>query len=196
MAKERDIIVYDLETKDTFQMVGSRFAKDLHISVVGMYSYNDDEYYVYEEHELPQFFRKLENCKLLVGFTNKHFDDQVVASVFPEILKIPSFDILEQVQKALGHRLKLDNIAHATLGHGKTGYGLLAVQMYAEGRIQELKDYCLEDVKVTKEVYDFGRKHGFLKYKDLAGEREFAVDFSLADKLLKEEVAPMNLSLF
>ena len=26
-----------------------------------------------------------------------------------------------------------------------------------------MKDYCLQDVKVTKELYEFGRKNGFVK---------------------------------
>lgn len=192
----RDVIVYDLETKDTFQQVGSRDARALHISLVGMYSFRDDEYLAFTEDELPSFYRRLEDADLIIGFNNKGFDDVVVSATFPEITKVPSFDILEQVYKSLGFRIKLDNIASATLGYGKSGDGLMAVQLYAEGKIEELKQYCLDDVKITKEVYEFGKRNGFLKYKDLAGEKEFLVDFSAADRLLAEAAGPMNLSLF
>jgi DEAD/DEAH box helicase domain-containing protein len=191
----RDIIVYDLETRDTFQDIGSRDARKLHISLLGMYSTNDDEYYAFTEDELPQFFRRLESCELIIGFNNKGFDDQVVSAYFPEISKVPSFDILEQVYKSLGFRIKLDNIANATLGYGKSGDGLQAVRLFAAGKIEELRKYCLDDVKITREVYEFGKKNGFLKYKDLAGVKEFLVDFSGSDVAPQEE-APMNLSLF
>jgi DEAD/DEAH box helicase domain-containing protein len=193
---DRDIIVYDIETRDSFQEVGSRDPRRLHISLIGMYSYRDDEYSSFLEDELPLFFRRLENCALVIGFNNKGFDDLVVSASFPEMHKVPSFDILEQVHKSLGYRVKLDNIASATLGYGKSGDGLLAIKMYAEGRIEELRQYCLDDVKITKEVYDFAKRNGFLKYADLSGVKEFSVDFSSADTLLTGSNGPMNLSLF
>ncbi|HSI20118.1 MAG TPA: ribonuclease H-like domain-containing protein [Verrucomicrobiae bacterium] len=192
----RDIIVYDIETKDTFQQIGTRDPRRLHISLIGMYSYRDDEYLSFTEDELPQFFRRLEDCDLIIGFNNKGFDDLVVSAMFPEITKVPSFDILEQVHKSLGFRIKLDNIAGATLGYGKSGDGLKAVRLYAEGKIEELREYCMDDVKITREVYDFAKRNGFLKYADLAGVKEFLVDFSSADRLVNESNGPMNLSLF
>jgi DEAD/DEAH box helicase domain-containing protein len=192
----RDIIVYDIETKNTFQDIGSRDARKLNTSLIGMYSFNDDEYYSYTEDEFPQFYRKLEECGLVIGFNNKGFDDIVISASFPEMVKVPSFDILEQVHKALGFRIKLDNIASATLGYGKSGDGLKAVRLYAEGKIEELRQYCLDDVKITKEVYEFAKRNGFLKYADLAGVREFIVDFSSSDTLVADANAPMNLSLF
>jgi DEAD/DEAH box helicase domain-containing protein len=188
-----DILVYDIETKDTFQQVGSRDARKLHISVIGMYSYNEDAYICYTEDELSKFFRRLETASLVVGFTNKHFDDIVVSAYFPEMSKIPSFDILERVQASLGYRVKLDSIAEGTLGYGKSGDGLKAVRLYADGKIDELCQYCLDDVKITKEVYEFGKQYGFLKHVDLRGVKEFSVDFSTEEPAAE---VPLNLSLF
>src|SRR5687767_10902474 len=113
-----DTIVYDIETKETFQEVGSRDPKKLHISMIGMFSYQENRLLSFTEDELPLFFRRLETCDLVVGFNNKGFDDQVVAAYFPEMAKVPSFDMLEAVHKALGFRVKLDNLAQATLGTG------------------------------------------------------------------------------
>jgi len=188
-----DIIVYDIETKDTFQDIGTRDPRRLHISLLGMYSYNENQYFSYTEDELPGFWRRLEQCDLLIGFNNKGFDDQVVSAYFPEISKVPSFDILEKVQQRLGFRLKLDTIAAATLGTGKSGDGLKAVRLFREGKIDELRAYCLDDVKITKEIYDHGRLHGFLKYQDLQGVKEFLVDFN---EKVEKETTPLNLSLF
>ena len=188
-----DIIVYDLETKETFADVGSRDPRKLHISLLGAYSYTDNRYYSYTEDELPQFFRRLEQCDLIIGFNNKGFDDQVLSTYFPEISKVPSFDILEQFYNSAGFRVKLDNIAHATLGTGKSGDGLKAIALFRDGKIEELRAYCLDDVKITKEIYDFGKSNGFVKYSNLQGEREVDVNFTI--KVEKAE-QPMNLSLF
>lgn len=189
-----DIIVYDLETKETFQQVGSRDPRKLHISMLGMYSYNDGEYCSYTEHELSQFWRRLETCDLLIGFNNKGFDDQVVSAYFPEVGKVNSFDILEIVSNSLGFRIKLDNIAQATLGVGKSGDGLKAIEYYREGKIEELRSYCLDDVKITKEIYDYGKNNGMLYYSDLQGKKEVLVDFSPVTE--EAEAAPLNFSLF
>ena len=188
-----DIIVYDIETKETFQEVGTRDPAKLHISMVGMFSYLENRLLSFTEDELPQFWRRLEQCEFVIGFNNKGFDDQVCAAYFPEMTKVPSFDILEEVHRNLGFRVKLDNIAHATLGTGKSGDGLKAIKLYREGRIEELRSYCLDDVKITQEIYEYGKERGRLLYSDLSGDKEVLVDFN------KEIVKPegtMNLSLF
>lgn len=189
-----DVIVYDIETKETFQEVGSRDPRKLHISMIGAYSYNQRKLFSFTEDELGGFWRMLENCSLLIGFNNKGFDDQVVSAYFSEIEKVPKFDILEEVHKNLGFRVKLDNIAHATLGVGKSGDGLKAIKLYREGKIDELRDYCLDDVKITQQIYDYGRQTGELKYSDMQGVRTVQVDFRQQVESPTDE--PMNLSLF
>jgi DEAD/DEAH box helicase domain-containing protein len=187
-----DIIVYDIETKETFQEVGSRDPKKLHISMIGAFSYQENKLMSYTEDELPLFWRRLETCDMIVGFNNKGFDDQVCAAYFPEMTKVFSFDILEEVHKNLGFRIKLDNIAQATLGIGKSGDGLKAIKLYREGKIEELRSYCLDDVKITKDIFEHGKQYGSLKYDDMAGVKSVLVDFH---PVIQKD-ATMNLSLF
>jgi DEAD/DEAH box helicase domain-containing protein len=187
-----DTIIYDIETKESFQEVGSRDPKKLHISLIGMFSYKENKLYSYTEDELPEFWRRLEQCDLVVGFNNHGFDDQVCAAYFPEMEKVPSFDMLAEVYRNLGFRVKLDNLAHATLGTGKSGDGLKAIRLYREGKIEELREYCLDDVRITHELFELGRATGRLSYSDLAGVKEVMVDFY--PKLEKPE--NLNLSLF
>ena len=190
---ENDIIVYDIETKETFQEVGSRDPKMLHISYIGMFSYLENRLIGFTEHELPLFWRRLEQCDLIIGFNNHGFDDQVCSVYFPEISKLASFDILAEVYKSIGFRVKLDNIAQATLGAGKSGDGLKAISLYREGKIEELAAYCLDDVKITKEIYDYGKNQRKLLYKDLSGVKEAWVDFN---KQIPRPEGSLNLSLF
>lgn len=187
-----DVIIYDIETKESFQDIGTRDPRKLHISVIGMFSYNENRFYSFDENELPLFWHRLEQCDMIVGFNNKGFDDQVCSAYFPEISKVFSFDILEEVRKNLGFRVKLDNIAHATLGTGKSGDGLKAIKLYQEGKIDELKSYCLDDVKITRDIFEHGKQYGEVSYEDLQSKKSVSVDFFPTI----EKSDDLNLSLF
>ena len=168
-------VVLDIETKNTFQEVGGYFTDKLQVSVVVAYYYDTDTYESYLEKDLPQLFRKLEQASRIIGFNSKGFDMPVLNNYYPgDLLQLPQLDMLEEVQRALGHRLKLDTIAEATLGSSKSAHGLLAVQWWKEGKIQEIIDYCQQDVKVTKEVYEFGLERGYVLFDDRTGARQQA----------------------
>jgi DEAD/DEAH box helicase domain-containing protein len=188
-----DVIVYDIETKESFQEIGTRDPKKLTVSMIGAYSYDRDELRTFAEDEFTEFWRWLEGAKLIVGFNSHGFDNLVISSIYPEILKIPSFDILESVHRSLGFRVKLDSIAQATLGTAKSGDGLRAIELYRQGNIDELRSYCADDVIITRDVYEHGKRNGELQYKDFTGPKRFAVDFTPPPQ---PEDALLNLSLF
>ena len=187
-----DILVYDIETQESFQQVGSRDPKKLHISCLCAYSYNQCELLSFTESQLPDFWKMVEQCQMVVGFNNHGFDDQVLSAYFPEMAKVQSFDILAEVHKNLGFRIKLDNIAQATLGAAKSGDGLHAIELYAQGKIEELIQYCMDDVKITQELYEYGKNNGHIRYSDFKGLKQVAVDFNP----VLQTPAAMNLSLF
>ncbi|HEY6020868.1 MAG TPA: hypothetical protein VIY48_13500, partial [Candidatus Paceibacterota bacterium] len=89
-----------------------------------------------------------------------------------DLTKIKSIDLLKEVKNVLGRRLKLDNIAEATLGKGKSGNGLEAVEWWAQGLYEKVRDYCMDDVRITAEIYKYAKKHKKLKYRDYDGVRE------------------------
>jgi hypothetical protein len=162
-----DKIVLDLETKQTFDDVGGHHNTHLlGISVVGVYSYERDQYRAFHEEEFDELKQWLEAADLIIGFNSKHFDFTVLQPYYKnfELAKLPHLDIMEEVVFALGHRLKLETIAQATLGHGKSGDGLDAIRYFREGDWASLEKYCLDDVRVTKDVYDYGMAHGHIWY--------------------------------
>ncbi len=162
-----DKLVLDLETKKTFEEVGGYHNADkLGISLVGVYSYARNQYRAFREEEFKELKEWLEASDLIIGFNSKHFDFTVLQPYYPkyDLSKLPHLDILEEVVYALGHRLKLESIAQATLGHGKSGDGLDAIKYFREGDWASLEKYCLDDVRVTKEVYDYGVSHGYIWY--------------------------------
>ena len=170
-------IVFDIETRNIFQDVGSNDPKDLDISVVCLYDYETDAYSSYLQEDFGKLWPILENADMLITFNGDHFDIPLLDKYYPgDLTKIKSLDILKEVKKSLGFRLKLDSIATATLGTGKSGHGLEAVTWWKNGEIEKLIKYCIDDVKVTKDVYDYALKNGLLKYKDGAVMKDIKLD--------------------
>lgn len=171
---EKDRIVLDLETKKSFEEVGGHHnSSKLGVSLVGIYSYNRDKYRGFKENELDELLEILKNAEEIIGFNSKFFDFTVLQPYYKnfDLSTIPHLDILEEVVHALGHRLKLESIAQSTLGYGKSGSGLDAIMYYRNEDWDNLIRYCLDDVKVTKEVYDYGLKHGYIWYHN-SGRKE------------------------
>ncbi len=170
-------IVFDIETRNIFQDVGSNDPKDLDISVVCLYDYETDQYMSFLQEDFGKLWPILENADMLITFNGDHFDIPLLDKYYPgDLTKIKSLDILKEVKKSLGFRLKLDSIAMATLGTGKSGHGLEAVTWWKNGEIEKLIKYCIDDVKVTKDVYDYALKNGILKYKDGAVMKDIKLD--------------------
>lgn len=160
-------LVFDLETKKTFDEVGGQQkASLLGVSVVGVYNYSSGTYTIYKESELPVFKKLLQQTDLLIGFNSKGFDNVVLQPYFDDLdlSKIPHIDMLEVIKEQLGFRIKLENLAQTTLGEGKSGSGLDAIRYYRLGEHEKLHEYCLDDVRVTRDVYEYGKTHGYLWY--------------------------------
>ena len=79
-----------------------------------------------------------------------------------DLFNMASFDILDKIETITGQRVGLNVLAKTNLGIGKTGYSLEAPRLYHNGQIEELKNYCLNDVKITKDLYELAKKQGYL----------------------------------
>ena len=109
-------VVIDIETSNTFQDVGSRDTDDLKVSVVGVYTYNDDQFRIYTEEELPSLWPILEHADRIIGYNHRSFDMPVLNNYYSgDCTSFPLLDMMEQVADALGYRAKLDDLADGTL---------------------------------------------------------------------------------
>lgn len=176
-------IVLDLETQKDFGEVGGRNRHHLlRVSVAGIYSYRDNQYHYFEEQDVHKLGEYLLTADQVIGFNVQQFDYAVLAPYFNfSLANIPTLDLLAEIEKMLGHRISLESIAQATLGVGKTGSGMNAIRLWKNGQLEELKSYCLSDVKLTRDIYDYGQKYGKLLYQDFFETREIPVDFPEPD---------------
>lgn len=174
----RDIVYFDLETRRTAGDVGGWGNKHkMGVSVASTYSTRLGEYRCYLEDEVDQLIEQLMRADLVVGFNHIGFDYEVLMAFTVLELReqLRSLDLMLDLEKRLGHRIKLDAVASATLGTSKTAEGLDAIRWWQQGKILDIARYCCFDVKVTRCVHEYGVKNGHVKYLDRS-RREVKVE--------------------
>ncbi len=172
-------VVFDLETQNVFSDVGVNDPAALDISVGCAYDSGTDTYTVVTVDEIHKLWPIIEGAELLVGYNSNHFDIPLLNKYYPGDLRtVKSVDILESIKNSLGKRLRLDSVAQATVGAKKSGNGLMAIKWWREGDIDSIKKYCKQDVKVTKEIFEYALKNQKVLYKDGHKKREIPIDTS------------------
>ena len=172
-------LVFDIETKNFFHDVGKNDPALLDLSLICIHDSETDEYTSYLEEDLPKLWPIIENADMLIGYNSDHFDIPLLNKYYPgDLNRIKSLDLLKEIRNASGKRLKLDNVAEATLGVGKSADGSKANIWWKEGKIDKIREYCIQDVRITKGIYDFALRHHKLKYKDFGAVREIPLDTS------------------
>ena len=191
------IIVLDLETQKGFHEVDRKKLHLLKISVVCIHESKTDSYLAFEEKEIAKLEEILKQADLIIGFNIRDFDMEVLAPYLVTPVKsLPVLDMLVEFEKVRGHRASLDSIAQATLNDHKSGSGWDALQYYKEGRMEELKKYCMDDVRITKEVYEYGLKHGKIYFTSNRDYQKYEVPVHWSNAVKeskKEDVFPTSL---
>lgn len=187
------IVTFDIETANWMDEVGSGDPADLSIAVVGIHDSETDQYSCFVEHELPELWKILERTDMLVGFNSDHFDIPLLNKYYPgDLTRIKSLDLLQEVHRALGRRLKLDTLAEATLGERKSGDGLQSLKWWKQGEVEKVKQYCKKDVELTRRIFDYALQHNALKYRDLGALKEIKLNTA---SWLAESAKPMTFSM-
>lgn len=169
----RKEVVLDIETRNTFQDVGAYNPALLEVSLVGVYFYETDTFESFLKEDLPKLWPRLERADRIIGYNLLGFDYPCLQTCYTgNMMKLPTVDLLVEIEKRLGFRIKLDDVAQATLGVGKSGHGLMAVEYWRKGEIDKLREYCLQDVRVTRDVYDHALQRGEVSYTDRMGQKQ------------------------
>ncbi len=178
------LVVFDVETKKAFDEVGGYYPEKLGVSISGVY-YRDDEAHIewlkgFREESFPEMFKLFETADRVVGFNTISFDLPALSPYYVgDLQKLPNLDIMVELEKHIGHRVALDAVAKETLGEQKIGHGLDAIRYYHDGDWESLEKYCLQDVVVTRKLYDVGALGKPLKFKNKWNRLiEVPVDFS------------------
>lgn len=173
----KNIVYFDLETQRSFSAVSNQKEK-MGVSVAVTYSTARRSYEIYTESEMERLGEELVKADLVVGWNHIQFDYAVLQPYIFHTLseQTRNLDMMLSLSEQLGFRLKLDSVASACLGTGKTADGLDALRWWQEHKrsgayepLRKIAEYCAYDVKVTKCVHEYALQNGHLKYDDKAG---------------------------
>lgn len=161
-------VYFDLETKYLANEVGGwHNIHKMELAVAVTYSTADGAFHHFTEAQADELVAQLLQADLVVGFNVLRFDYTVLQPYTEVALKkLPTVDMLQDLYRQLGFRVSLDAVASATLGTGKSADGVQAVQWFREGKIEQVLAYCERDVQVTRDVYEFGKQNGFVRFHD------------------------------
>ena len=124
--------------------------------------------------DLQSFKVGLDRTDVLVGFNNQSFDDKLLKAngfVIPE--SVINYDLLAEIWEGAGLGREfvypthagfgLDAICKANCLGEKSGDGANAAVLWQKGKHQEVIDYCENDIKLTRKLFDLIQETGEIK---------------------------------
>lgn len=162
------VVTFDIETANWFGAGGVNSYDDLKIALIGTHDSLTGEYDSFLVEDLPRLWKMLESTDILVGYNSDHFDIPLLNRYYPgDLTKIKSVDLLKEIYDSLGRRIKLDAVADGTLGKKKSGHGGQSLIWWRDGDVEKVRKYCLKDVELTRQLFDYAMQNKLLKYKEL-----------------------------
>lgn len=158
------MVVFDLETQSLAAEVGGWGNKHLMRLAVGCTWDEQRGYQLWWEAQAGDLIAALDDTDVIVGFNINSFDFSVL-SFYGDTggFEDKSFDILDELFQQVRARKSLNHLAHINLGEAKTlESGVVAVELWRQGRVEELAAYCQKDVELTKRLFEQWQNTGFL----------------------------------
>lgn len=175
-----NVIIYDIEIVNAIPDKGGAALLDgitycagwhdhanMGISVVGVYDYLEERYRVFCEDNKRELLNLIgERRPLCVGFNSIQFDNTVMRTTagWDAPADADCYDLLCEIWAAagLGPEFKypshigfgLDAVCAVNLRMKKSGHGALAPVQWQRGERGAVIDYCLNDVRLTKQLFD------------------------------------------
>jgi DEAD/DEAH box helicase domain-containing protein len=169
-----NLVFFDLETQNLLKEVGGRERIDhLRMSCGVTFAALRSDFTVYWEKDVGTLLAELQSADLIIGFNLIGFDYKVLRPYAPNLnfASLRTLDMLLDIHRRLGFRLSLDAIASATLGTTKLADGIQAVEWFRAGELEDLVEYCKQDVEITRQIFEFGRTNGFVHYRSKLGSK-------------------------
>lgn len=124
--------------------------------------------------DLYSFQDGLDIIDVLVGFNNQSFDDKLLKAngfIIPDT--VVNYDLLAEIWEGVGlgrefvyptHAgFSLDAICKANGLGEKSGEGANAAVLWQKGKHQEVIDYCENDIKLTRKLFELIQEKGEIK---------------------------------
>lgn len=141
---------------------------------------------LFGDQRLPQLVGILRQADLIVGFNSIRFDRRLLeAQGYPFPTDIPHCDLMLECERSYRKYVSLDELSRHTLGRGKSGHGACAPILAQRGKWDELYNYNIDDVALTRDLFLFGCQYGYL----LDSRERIRVTFDRDVRIPPEEAA-------
>jgi DEAD/DEAH box helicase domain-containing protein len=169
----KNVVYFDLETQKSAAEVGGWDRKrDMLMSVGVTYATGDGQYRIFSESQVDDLVKQLLRADQVVGFNIINFDYDVLTHYTPlDLMQTPTLDLMKDLESKLGHRLSLESLAVPTLNAPKVADGMAALRWWKDGKLMEIAEYCCFDVKITKQLHEYGQAKGEVFYNDRFGQK-------------------------
>jgi DEAD/DEAH box helicase domain-containing protein len=180
-------VTFDIETyspgkKDKIDV------NEMRVSVIGAYVSWVDEYVAFLEEETNDFLNLLKHSDLVIGYNHIYFDLAVLQKYADwDLKKLTNYDLMLELEKKLGFKLKLDDVCKANFGTQKTDSFEQYKHYYWEKNWEPLIDYCMHDVRLTEEIFRKAKRSEPVKYLDLSEVKEVSLDAPKPQRVFFEE---------
>ncbi|MFQ5699538.1 MAG: DEAD/DEAH box helicase [Myxococcota bacterium] len=167
-----DALYLDVETQRSAAEVGGWHNSHLmRVALAVVWQAGAARFETYLEDRSESLVEALLAAPLVIGFNVRRFDYQVLSAYSPRPLEEAlTFDLLEDLHARLGFRISLQHLAECTLGRSKTADGLQSLEWFREGKLDLIETYCREDVAITRDLVEFARREGHIRYRHRSGE--------------------------
>lgn len=160
-------VVFDLETQRLAQEVGGwSHVEQLGLAVAVTLDVGSGALRRFVESQAKDLIQHLRQADAIIGYNLLRFDFAVLRPYGFRPEGIATIDLLDALYRQLGFHVALDNLAAATLGEGKSGDGFQAVAWFRQGELEKLFAYCEQDVRVTYRLWEHGRRHRWVAFRD------------------------------
>jgi DEAD/DEAH box helicase domain-containing protein len=176
---EGRVVFFDVETQRSAAEVGGwRNIRDMRLALAVVYDVRRNTSRTYFERDVDRLLLDLVMADCVIGYNSERFDLTVLSAYGDwDLGRIRSFDMLRDIRRRFGMRLKLGDLAEANLAEGKSADGLQSLAWFREGRLDLVEAYCRRDVEVTAQIFFLGRERRHLLFHHREGTLRLPVDW-------------------
>ncbi len=158
----------NLTTQNASDDVGGWQHKHLlGLGIAVIYDTTDESYHVYTEETTDSLIAHLRQADLIISFNTRDFDYQVLQPYTDVPLpSLPTYAMLDEIQRALGYRLSFKHLLKETLGVERPDDRLDTVAWYRHAQSEAIVAASRRDIDWMRDLIRHGSSTGSLRYRD------------------------------
>jgi len=187
-----DVIVLGMTTRNPRQpgVTNSTELRRLGLGVAVTYSYANDSFTAWRQEYVNELIRNLISAQLVVGWRPSRFDYKILmAYTGLPLKKVPTIDILSEVEEALGYPIPAELITQATLEKRRRLMPDKAVTMWRNGRIRELAELIYEDVRLTRDLFSIMIRNRKLFYPKAPSGSPAPIELDITSRVPEQVIS-------